>query len=285
MARPNLLDPKVRAAKKRKQAIVLGVAFAAVLAFSVPKTMKMMNQSAPPAAAPTPAASADASDATAKAVAVTASGAQVVDADVAPVPLEGQLVDLTAFEAKDPFVQQRVAVSGFKSADPSTTRTEPARVHKQTSPGAVAPRTPATDAGHSTPATDAGRSTPATDAGRSTPPAQSTSTAPSAAPPPPATAPPAQPTAATISVNGVSETVAVATDFPAGAPLFRLVKLTTKSAGISIAGGTLASGAPTVKLQLGKPLTLMNTADGTRYVLILVSTGAAPPAGASTPNP
>ena len=276
MARPNLLDPKVRAAKKRKQAIVLGVAFAAVLAFSVPKTMKMMNQSAPPAAAPTPAASADASDATAKAVAVTASGAQVVDADVAPVPLEGQLVDLTAFEAKDPFVQQRVAVSGFKSADPSTTRTEPARVHKQTSPGAVAPRTPATDAGHSTPATDAGRSTP---------PAQSTSTAPSAAPPPPATAPPAQPTAATISVNGVSETVAVATDFPAGAPLFRLVKLTTKSAGISIAGGTLASGAPTVKLQLGKPLTLMNTADGTRYVLILVSTGAAPPAGASTPNP
>jgi hypothetical protein len=276
MARPNLLDPKVRAAKKRKQAIVLGVAFAAVLAFSVPKTMKMMNQSASPAAAPTPAASADASDATAKAVAVTASGAQVVDADVAPVPLEGQLVDLTAFEAKDPFVQQRVAVSGFKSADPSTTRTEPARVHKQTSPGAVAPRTPATDAGHSTPATDAGRSTP---------PAQSTSTAPSAAPPPPATAPPAQPTAATISVNGVSETVAVATDFPAGAPLFRLVKLTTKSAGISIAGGTLASGAPTVKLQLGKPLTLMNTADGTRYVLILVSTGAAPPAGASTPNP
>jgi len=276
MARPNLLDPKVRAAKKRKQAIVLGVAFAAVLAFSVPKTMKMMNQSAPPAAAPTPAASADASDATAKAVAVTASGAQVVDADVAPVPLEGQLVDLTAFEAKDPFVQQRVAVSGFKSADPSTTRTEPARVHKQTSPGAVAPRTPATDAGHSTPATDAGRSTP---------PAQSTSTAPSAAPPPPATAPPAQPTAATISVNGVSETVAVATDFPAGAPLFRLVKLTTKSAGISIAGGTLASGAPTVKLQLGKALTLMNTADGTRYVLILVSTGAAPPAGASTPNP
>ena len=276
MARPNLLDPKVRAAKKRKQAIVLGVAFAAVLAFSVPKTMKMMNQSAPPAAARTPAATADASDATAKAVAVTSSGAQVVDADVAPVPLEGQLVDLTAFEAKDPFVQQRVAVSGFKSADPSTTRTEPARVHKQTSPGAVAPRTPATDAGHSTPATDAGRSTP---------PAQSTSTAPSAAPPPPATAPPAQPTAATISVNGVSETVAVATDFPAGAPLFRLVKLTTKSAGISIAGGTLASGAPTVKLQLGKPLTLMNTANGTRYVLILVSTGAAPPAGASTPNP
>jgi len=276
MARPNLLDPKVRAAKKRKQAIVLGVAFAAVLAFSVPKTMKMMNQSAPPAAAPTPAASADASDATAKAVAVTASGAQVVDADVAPVPLEGQLVDLTAFEAKDPFVQQRVAVSGFKSADPSTTRTEPARVHKQTSPGAVAPRTPATDAGHSTPATDAGRSTP---------PAQSTSTAPSAAPPPPATAPPAQPTAATISVNGVSETVAVATDFPAGAPLFRLVKLNAKSAEISIAGGSLASGDATVKLELNKPLTLMNTADGTRYVVILVSTTATPAASTSTPTP
>ncbi len=79
------------------------------------------------------------------------------------------------------------------------------------------------------------------------------------------------PTAASISVNGVVETVTVGADFPAAAPLFRLVKLSTKSAQISIAGGSLASGAPTVTLTLRKPLTLMNTADGTKYELRLLA--------------
>ena len=37
------------------------------------------------------------------------------------------------------------------------------------------------------------------------------------------------------------------------------------------AGGSLENGAPTVTLTRNKALTLMNTADGTRYVLRLVS--------------
>ena len=53
--------------------------------------------------------------------------------------------------------------------------------------------------------------------------------------------------------------------------IFKLVSLTKNGAKIAIAGGSLDNGAPTVTLTKGKPVTLMNTADGTRYVLRLVS--------------
>ena len=59
--------------------------------------------------------------------------------------------------------------------------------------------------------------------------------------------------------------------FPASNPSFKLVSLTKKTAKIGIAGGSLQSGSQTVTLRKGKSLTLMNTADGTRYVLRLLS--------------
>jgi hypothetical protein len=77
--------------------------------------------------------------------------------------------------------------------------------------------------------------------------------------------------AAVISVNGARETVAPGRDFPAASPLFRLVSLTKTTAAIAIAGGDYADGAETVKLRRGQPLTLMNTADGVRYELRLIS--------------
>ena len=40
---------------------------------------------------------------------------------------------------------------------------------------------------------------------------------------------------------------------------------------IGIAGGSYADGDDTIKLELGKPLTLQNTADGSRYELELRS--------------
>jgi hypothetical protein len=49
------------------------------------------------------------------------------------------------------------------------------------------------------------------------------------------------------------------------------VSVTKTSAQISIAGGSLETGQRTVTLKLNKQLTLMNTADGTRYVLRLLS--------------
>jgi hypothetical protein len=55
--------------------------------------------------------------------------------------------------------------------------------------------------------------------------------------------------------------------------MFTLVSLTAKAAKIAIAGGSLATGAKTVTLPVGKTITLMNTADGTRYEFIYLGLG------------
>ena len=111
----------------------------------------------------------------------------------------------------------------------------------------------------------------------STKPTTGTSTTPSPSPsqgggatttPAPA---PASATTAVISVNGDSEEVKVGGTFPASSPTFVLDSLTKTTAKIGIAGGSLEGKKQTVTLKKGVPLTLMNTADGTRYVLRLVS--------------
>ena len=62
--------------------------------------------------------------------------------------------------------------------------------------------------------------------------------------------------------------------------MFRLESLAPGKARISIVDGSYATGAPTITVRVGKPLTLENTADGTRYELKLLWVGAgAPPAG------
>jgi hypothetical protein len=77
-------------------------------------------------------------------------------------------------------------------------------------------------------------------------------------------------TSAEIEVNGVAETVSVDSVFPAANPMFLLVKVSPKAVAIKVAeGGSFASGDATLKLTLGKPVTLVNTADGTRFVLLL----------------
>ncbi len=108
-------------------------------------------------------------------------------------------------------------------------------------------------------------------------------------PPAPPTAPPSS---AVISVNGVSESVTSGGNFPAANPLFQLVSLTASVARVSVVGGTYANGAPTLTLRVNKPVTLANTADGTRYTLTLQpqgtiaggSTSAAPPSASPTPT-
>jgi hypothetical protein len=76
--------------------------------------------------------------------------------------------------------------------------------------------------------------------------------------------------AAQISVNGVSESVAAGAAFPAADPIFKLVSVGKGSARIAIEGGSYASGAATITLKKGQPVTLVNTADGTRYRLALL---------------
>jgi hypothetical protein len=77
--------------------------------------------------------------------------------------------------------------------------------------------------------------------------------------------------------------VSVGSDFPAATPLFHLISVTSSTAKISIAGGSYSSGASSVTLRVNKAVTLMNTADGTRYKLILKPQGT-PVAGESTPT-
>jgi hypothetical protein len=91
-------------------------------------------------------------------------------------------------------------------------------------------------------------------------------------PEPQPASPPARVQTANISVNGVSSTVGVGATFPEGESIFKLVSLTKTSAKVGIVDGTYASGSQTITLKKGgKPLTLMNTADGTTYVLRLLS--------------
>jgi hypothetical protein len=85
------------------------------------------------------------------------------------------------------------------------------------------------------------------------------------------TPPTPAPTAARISVNGIRELVDLGKAFPSSDPVFRLVSLTRTTAKIGIAGGSLSTGDATATLTKGKKVTLMNTADGTRYELLLVS--------------
>ena len=243
------IDPKAKAKRQKIYAGIGGVILLAVLAFQVPRTLKMMHpadasSSSPPPAAtpastPTPISAPSLSGGNAAVATATPGGDGITDPDAVPPPQSGQLLAFGLFRSKDPFVQQ-LKLSG--ATGPT---------------GAISSGGPT---GASGPA--AGGSGGSGVGGGSTP------TSPPASTP---AAPATRLTTAVISVNGAPESVQVGGTFPTADPYFKLVSLTKKGAKISIAGGTLENGAPTVTLTKNKALTLMNTADGTRYVLRLVS--------------
>jgi hypothetical protein len=243
------IDPKAKAKRQKIYAGVGGVILLAVLAFQVPRTMKMLHpadesstSSAPATTTsgtvPTPISAPSLSGGNASAAAaVTPGGDGISDPDAVPLPQSGQLLAFGLFRTKDPFVQQL----DLKGSTGST----------GVLPGSAGPTGPTglAKGGGSGSVTSAPTSRPA-----------------------PAPAGPTTPvTSAVISVNGAPETVQVGGTFPSTDPYFKLVSLTKKGAKISIAGGSLENGASTVTLTKSKALTLMNTADGTRYVLRLVS--------------
>ena len=99
------------------------------------------------------------------------------------------------------------------------------------------------------------------------------------------TAPAAPPVLALIRVNGVLSMVGLKNRFPKVEKSFVLRKLSRKgTAVIGVAGGSFAKGA-SLTLRVGKPVTLVNTATGTRFVVKLVWLGADASnlAGFSTP--
>src|SRR2546430_8073597 len=111
-------DPKAKAKRQKIIAAVGGVILLGVLAFQVPRTMKMLHQSNANAADTTPTATTGATatgpiappslgggNATAS-TASSVSSDGVNDPDVVPAPQSGQLLAFSRFRSKDPFSQQ-----------------------------------------------------------------------------------------------------------------------------------------------------------------------------------
>jgi hypothetical protein len=227
------VDLKAKAKRQKIMAAGGGVLLLAVLAFQVPRTMAMLNAKPAP---PPPAAAAP--------------GAVPSDPSVLPTPGavgggaapsasgDGTLID--SDPAPTPATGQLFSFGRFSSKDPFVEQVD---------------ETIAGGSGGSTPAP----SGPSPVGG--------------VVPVSPTAGSPGVAGSAVISVNGVQETVTAGGEFPKDSPVFRLVKVIGGEARIGIAGGALASGSPTVTLRKGKAVTLVNTADGTRYELKLVSVG------------
>jgi hypothetical protein len=249
--------------RQKKILIVLGVALLGVLVLQGPKLLDQLNGSSTPAAAP-----ADTSGGT-----TTASGSTVVPSGAAATtptgtvagsttttttvpagvprtvlvgvtvgagalqkPGQGQLRAFTLFTAKDPFVQQLPQEPAQSDAAPSGGSSSGEAKGSGSSSGGGSSSTGGSSSGAVT----------------------------------------AEPFAfATLSINGKDSAVEVKQAFPEKAPLFKLVSLKKKTAKIAVAGGAFTDGQ-TVTLTLGKPLTLVNTATGARYVVELVYVGTEP---------
>jgi hypothetical protein len=87
-----------------------------------------------------------------------------------------------------------------------------------------------------------------------------------------------------IKVNGYASQVPLNSDFPVATaadptvqPIFHLVSLAQRTAKIGIVGGSYSTGSPTLTITVGKPVTLMNRADGTRYTIELMPQGTTVP--------
>jgi hypothetical protein len=78
---------------------------------------------------------------------------------------------------------------------------------------------------------------------------------------------------ATIEINGVAESVAIADPFPASDPTFRLVSIEGQIANIGLVSGTFSNGAETIAITVGETLVLVAD-DGQQYAIKLVSLGS-----------
>lgn len=250
-------------AKQKRQKIiaaVLGVVFLGVAGLQGPKLWKQLHPAASQATLSynekpqtttttgTPSLAAPSLGGSETPSTDTTSSGSLASAP-APTVADGQLSSFSLFASKDPFAQQLSDRGGSASSGSS---------------------------GASGSSAGSGPSGSGSGAG------SSSGSGGSASAPNPGTA--------VISVNGTLYSVAVGNDFPdAGSdpsiqPMFHLVSVTTHSAKISIVGGSYANGAPTVTLQENKPVTLMNTADGTRFKLILKPVGTAVAAATASPT-
>jgi hypothetical protein len=230
------LDPKAKAKRQKIIAVVGGVILLVLLAWRVPPVIALMNKK-PPTAGSTPVTAPTPVVPGVPPTSAAPAPGDLVDSAIVPVAGPGQLVSFGRFVSKDPFVPQ----AGKRCVDTAgVTIPCPAR-----SAGGSQPRRPI-----KRPASEfdqpSGSNRTSKPAGRSS---------------------------AQISVNGASQGVSVNATFPSGDPVFRLVSVAAGSARVAIDGGSYASGDSSITLKKGEPVTLVNTADGTRYRVVLVSIG------------
>lgn len=272
------------AAKRRQQIIVLavgGVLLAGLVMLQAPKIMHHGKQSSTTSASTSTSSSGTDSTTTGTtttpdsgsttgatttpsatpaipAPAIIANGPAAKVAGVivrsagAPRPDEGHLWSLSRFKARDPFVQQVV--------DKSATATS-----------GTGASTSGSTSGSSGGATTAagGAKTGAGKAGVVVP----------------TTVTPAAIAYLTLMVNGNAQQLTLKDVFPKAQPTFVVRGVAKNVVKIGVAGGKFVGGA-VVKLELGKAVTLMNTATGQRFVMKLVYTGSQPEqiAGFETPG-
>jgi len=238
MARP--IDPKAKAKRQKIIAAVGGVILIVLVAWRVPPVIALMNKKPPPppVVQPAPAVPVPGAPVSPNLPPLSSpDSGDLADSDPAPAAGPGQLVSFGRFVSKDPFAPQ----TGKRCADDSG-----ATIACPAAAPATAPKTPI-----------------------KAPEPELTEPDPT----PPATTKSAARGNAQISVNGQAEGVAVNATFPSADPVFKLQSVSAKSAKVAIAGGAYATGAVSITLQKGEAVTLVNTADGTRYVVVLLSTG------------
>jgi hypothetical protein len=270
--------------RRQKQIIAVGsVLLLGILGFQLPKMLGGHNKTAGPAlTTATASTTAGAAPASPSPLAAAPFTGTLADTDGIPLaPNTSQLLSFGLFKSKDPFVQQLVTVAkpaAAPSAPPNAPlQKKPATASPKGAPTATTP-TPAVvliptvvppPGSVTTPAT-----TPTTPGQVITP-----TEAPNGAP---TTTTPTGPTVF-LSTNGVCEQVPVDGTFPGDEDVFRVVEVakTGKWVKIAIVGGSYDSGQATATAKLGVKLTLVNTADGTRYLIVLRAKCAPVPPGAA----
>lgn len=274
-------DLVAQKAKRQKQFVIGGsVLLIALLVFQVPRVMKHLNSSTNvPAtslssgATPTPTVPGSTVPGTTLPLPAVPSTLRDTDR-VTVTPDSGQLVSFGLFKSKDPFVQQLSDTTPVDTTE-TPTATTPVETPTVTQKTPVSPPTSTVPSGVSFPTT----STTTTPAPVVTPPPTTTPST-----PPPAPQPTTPPGSVALKIGGACQVVPLGGTFPKGTDIFRIESIGKDgSIKISVNGGTYESGAATVTLKKGSTLTLLNTADGARYILKLVSACPSGP-GASTPT-
>ncbi len=258
---------KAKEAKQKKILAVGLVMLVGLMALQMPKLMHRggnataappitVPTSAVPGAVPTTLAPPEVASAVSSGGAAPADASGLADTDVSPTAASGQLVQFDLFDSKDPFVQQvkDPALNGGGSASPL-----PDSLSTPTAPAAGSGSAPASGsgAGSGTVSNSGSGSALTPDSGASAP----------AAPSEPMSA------VARLTVNGTPEAVALKRAFPAIDPMFQLDSLAGSTIAISVVGGSYQDGAPSLKLERGRAVTLMNTVDGTKYRIVFVGLG------------